>query len=155
MDPFTKIVSRKLRDELDDLMGRRGLGGGMEGSLSLLRGEAGSLLAQFYRPPVDVYVTDGGMLVLIDVPGYSREQLELVVPESTEIDLLRVRGQRTGEDGEVLEPLYGERSRAFDRRIPLPETCLSEGVEAHLEDGVLRVELRRVAGTTGRKVEIR
>lgn len=158
MNPFTKIVSRKLRDEVKDVAGSRRTEAGLSRGLPLLRREIGSALGQLHVPPVDVYRKDGKILVLMDVPGYSREDLEVVVPETTETDVLRVRGQRSTveeEPGEVLEPVYGERAGSFDRRVALPETCLTEDVAAGLDGGVLRVEMRRVAGTPGVNVEIR
>lgn len=152
MDPFTKILSRKLRDEVQDVMQFAGGGGGdIDDRLNALRGEAAGMLAQFSRPPVDVLRTDDEMVVLVEVPGYRKREIDVLLPESGEIDRIRVKGKRVPEEG---EPLYEERTRSFDRTIPLPEPCEAGEVSASLRRGVLRIELECAPGTFGKRVEI-
>lgn len=90
-------------------------------------------------PPVDVYETDGGLVVKAELPGMKREDIEVTV----ENDRLSIRGQRKRER-EVeadrayrIERSYGEFSRSFT----LPSAVDSSKVQAEYKDGTLTITL--------------
>lgn len=153
MDPLGRIFSRKLKEELGEMVDWSEVGEDIGRKVSEVRDEAESLMSMFHRPPVDIYRIDDELVVLIDVPGYERGDIELLAGDEGEIDELRARGQRTGPAGG--EPLYEERPKSFDRKIPLPDTCRSEDVGAELEDGVLRVTLTCETEEVGKRIEIK
>lgn len=150
MDPFTKIVSRKFRDEIGSVVDRA-KGQDVGGALNQLRGEAATMLSQFYRPAVDVLRRDDHLLVLVEAPGYRKQDLDVLLPDDEPMDRIRVKGKRVQAEG---EPLYEERLRSFDRVVPIPEPCEARDVSASLSDGVLRVEIECSPGTFGKRVEI-
>jgi HSP20 family protein len=92
-----------------------------------------------WAPNIDVYCTDSGLVIKVELAGMQRENLELTV-EGNE---LRISGQRP--DGcraphckfLVMEINYG----TFERRIEVPEGCdLSLG-KAVYQNGFLRVDV--------------
>lgn len=116
----------------------------------------GSVLAGRARPaalvpPTDVVVSDGDLVVTMDVPG--------VTPESLEIELLGdqlfVRGERAGtavRDG--AQWAHAERaSGRFERRVRVPAGVDADRIAASLDAGVLslivpkpdRLRPRRIA----------
>jgi HSP20 family protein len=92
-----------------------------------------------WAPNIDVYCTDSGIVIKVELAGMQRENLELTV----EGNKLRISGQRP--DGcrspsckfLVMEINYG----AFESLIEVPEGCdLSLG-KAVYQNGFLRVDV--------------
>ncbi len=100
-----------------------------------------------FSPPVDILATDGRVVILVEAPGMSREQIEV----SVDHNVVTIRGERADEDGGhyyLRERPVGGFRRSFSLAYHLdPDT-----VEAKLEDGLLEVSVRRRAGT--REIEI-
>lgn len=95
-----------------------------------------------FVPPVDLVVTDDGVIVQMDVPG--------VRPESLEVELdgevLTVRGERQhpyddGGDGagSRMERGFGR----FARSVRIPGGVDPDAIEAALADGVLTLRIPR------------
>ncbi len=105
------------------------------GSLSPLRG--GSLGLR--QPLVDLEDTGREYVLKADLPGVSKEDLELrVTPDGIELSA-ETRSERD-EDGK--EYTYRERSfRSFRRGLAFPEEVLADEAKASLKDGVLEVRL--------------
>ncbi|HJW09694.1 MAG TPA: Hsp20/alpha crystallin family protein [Holophagaceae bacterium] len=89
-------------------------------------------------PALEIRETPAELVLMMDLPGVRKEDLELTVSETW----LHVHGRRDRaprEEGEMLrrsEPAFGE----FDRRFELPGV-LADQVYADLEAGVLRITL--------------
>lgn len=95
-----------------------------------------------FSPPVDILATDDRVVILVEAPGMSREQIQVQVEDT----VVTIRGERRvrEDDGQFLmrERPAGAFSRSFALAWPLdPET-----VEAKLEDGLLEVSVRRRGG---------
>jgi len=90
-------------------------------------------------PNTDVYVTDGAIIVKVELAGMQRENLELTIDGPR----LRIRGQRP--DGcrppqckfLVMEINYG----AFESVIELPEGYDLSRAKAAYQNGFLRVDV--------------
>lgn len=105
-------------------------------------------------PIVDLFQSDADLFIDIEVPGFSREDLELYITD----DVLIIEGNRTAaEEQEGGRFLIMERQRGrFQRVIKIPTSVNSSKLDAKLEAGVLRVKLPRVPekrGTT-RRIDI-
>ncbi len=100
-------------------------------------------------PPVDTVASGKGLVFQVDVPGVTRDELEVFVAGGE----LVVRGIRKAPALEkdtrpvAVERMWGP----FERRIPLPAGADSEEVAATCRDGVL--ELRIAVDTTSRHEE--
>src|SRR6266498_951061 len=99
-----------------------------------------------WTPPVDLYETAGEFVLTAELPGLSREQIEIHAEENRIV----IRGARPAAPGgqipceqfHRIERGHGPFARAF----ALPETIDIETVSAELKDGVLTVTIPKAAG---------
>jgi HSP20 family protein len=146
-DPFA--LMQRMAEDMDRLFDQFGLGrsglGLMPSASALLGPDArgGSLLGQgassLWSPQVELFRRGEQLVVRADVPGVSKDDLQV----SVEDDVLTIRGERRDEREERDQGFYrSERSYGeFLRAIPLPEGTDAERCEAKYEDGVLEVTL--------------
>lgn len=102
-----------------------------------------------FSPSVDVEENDEMFLVSADIPGVKKEDLKIDLHGNT----LRLSGERRRE---VKEEGYYERSSGrFSRSFTLPENVDGSKIEAHFEDGVLRIVLPKteIKGTQEIRVQ--
>jgi len=94
-----------------------------------------------FSPPVDILATDDRVVILVEAPGMSREQIEVGVDDN----VVTIRGERADEDGGqyyLRERPVGSFSHSFSLAYHLdPDT-----VDARLEDGLLEVSVQRRDG---------
>ncbi|KAJ3101409.1 hypothetical protein HDU96_009986 [Phlyctochytrium bullatum] len=83
--------------------------------------------------------------VEIDVPGISKENLNVSVIDEERTIVVSGKAEGKVEDG--------RRERSVEARIPLPATADMAGVRATFEDGVLRVEAAK-KDHEGRKIQV-
>ncbi|NPA49148.1 MAG: Hsp20/alpha crystallin family protein [Thermodesulfobacteria bacterium] len=103
-------------------------------------------------PPVDIYETDDGLILVADMPGVTKESLEVKIEDN----VLQMRGEIVDLPGEDVQPLYAElRGNEYFRAFTIgPEFDLDK-VEASMEAGVLRIFLPKVETQKPRKIEIK
>ena len=104
--------------------------------------------------PARLYIGEGkaGYVIEVDVPGVSRESLEITINEG----VLEVTGSRTEPERPEFRAVFSDRQfGSFRRAVRLPEDVDPEQVDASLAEGVLKIELHRVPETQPRRVEIK
>ncbi|MCL6564152.1 MAG: Hsp20/alpha crystallin family protein [Firmicutes bacterium] len=103
-------------------------------------------------PAVDVVDAGDRYEVRMDVPGVTKEDLEV----SLEDGQLVIRGEKRAEaHGDGARYHWTERRQGrFVRRIRLPEHIRAEAVTAALKDGVLTVTVPKTEGASARKIAI-
>ena len=91
-------------------------------------------------PAVESFDRDGDIVLRVELPGVSKDQLEIRMEEN----LLTIRGEKKDERGEqegakvyFRELRYG----SFERSFRLPEDLEREAVKARFRDGVLELTL--------------
>lgn len=89
-------------------------------------------------PPVDIFENDEELLLVADLPGLSRDAIELDVDAGTL----------------SLTASQPELGRVFRRAFALPDTVDPAGVEASFERGVLTVHLRKREDVRPRRIPI-
>ena len=108
-----------------------------------------------WTPPIDVYETQDRYVVAAEVPGLSREHIELALEDSR----LTIRGQRIDRNatgGDVVHFHQVERGHgAFARTFEFASNIDIEAVSADLTNGVLTVTLPKAARPPARKIEVR
>src|SRR5688500_11616797 len=105
-------------------------------------------------PEADVVETEKDLMVVIDVPGCSPGDIELVL----ENNLLTISGERKSQwqEGDerrafhLAERRYGRFSRAF----VLPRDVNQEGIQSRFENGVLMVTIPKSEKARRRRIEI-
>jgi HSP20 family protein len=103
------------------------------------------------RPPVDIYEDAEGITLLADMPGVSRERLNIEVDK----EVLLVEGDAEISMPEKMEPLYADvRSTRYRRSFGLSGELDTGGIEASLKDGVLSLRIPKRAEVRPRKIEV-
>jgi HSP20 family protein len=109
-----------------------------------------------WTPPVDLYETDAAFVLTAELPGLSREAIDIHAEESR----VAIRGERAGgPSGEPPIPCeqYHRVERGhgrFARTFVLPEPIDVEAVTADLRDGLLTVTLPKARGRGARRVAV-
>lgn len=105
---------------------------------------------RFLTPPVDIYETDDGLEVLVDMPGVGREGVSLGVEDG----ILTIEGTPTWAT--TGETVYEEfRLGRYHRRFRLTDAVDAEGIDAELKHGVLRIRLPKAERMRPRKIDVR
>jgi HSP20 family protein len=134
-DPFREL--RRLQNEMDRVMG----------SLSAASG----LTAASAFPTVNVYAGQGGIAVVAELPGVEKDDLEIHAHQDT----LILRGtRRPAAERNDAYHRRERRSGAFTRSIQLPYPIDADRIEAHLENGVLRLSLTRPEEDKPRRITV-
>jgi HSP20 family molecular chaperone IbpA len=102
-------------------------------------------------PRVDVLEDDGGITLLADLPGVSKEQLELHVDGDT----LTIEGHVEPQVPEQLQPVYAEvRVPHYRRAFTLSSELEPGRIEANLKDGVLRLRIPKHERAQPRRINV-
>ena len=93
---------------------------------------------QAMTPRVDVLEDDTGITVVADMPGVSKDSLEIKV----ENDALSIEGPVSASAPQAMEATYAEvRIPRYRRSFTLSRELDSGRIEAQLKDGVLRLRI--------------
>jgi HSP20 family protein len=102
-----------------------------------------------WMPPVDIYETEDRYVVTAEVPGLSREDLDIQIQEGK----LTLRGVRQSSDTSSVRFERVERGHGrFARAFALPRAVDPAGITADLQDGVLTISIPKKSDR--RQVEI-
>jgi len=103
-----------------------------------------------WTPPVDLYETANEFVLTAELPGLTRDDIDIHAEESRIV----IRGERAGhvpcEQYHRVERGHGRFSRAF----LLPEPIDVEGVTADLKDGLLTITIPKAGGRGARRVDV-
>lgn len=115
-------------------------------------GETARRLSGF-APVVDVSETESEYRVSVELPGLSKDDVELTIDQGR----LNIRGEKKSEEREEKENhLRVERSYgSFSRSVPLPQTVDQDAAQATFKEGVLTVSLPKTEKSRGKKVDIK
>lgn len=104
-----------------------------------------------YQPDVDIFETDKEIVVLADMPGVGKNDMEIILDNHT----LVLRGKVRPQDYSDLQPLYVEYNLGhFEREFHLTEVVDRENIQATMQDGVLGLRLKKSQKALPRKIEI-
>jgi len=99
----------------------------------------------YARPAVDIYATDSEMVVLADMPGVQKGDLEITL----EKDELIIQGKVAGRAAAESTLPWG-----YHRRFRLRTDFDRNRIKAGLRGGVLRVVLPKAASEQAQKVAV-
>lgn len=103
--------------------------------------------------PVETEETDTHFVVRADVPGVSKDNLNIEVDG----DIMTISGEKKCEKkdesktGYYTERFYGK----FSRTIRLPADIDSEKVEASYDNGVIEIKIPKTEKSKAKKIEIK
>lgn len=102
-------------------------------------------------PAVDIFEDAGGITVLADMPGVSKDRLEVKLDGDT----LSVEGRVELDGAAQMRALWAEVNVPRFRRIfTLSRELDASRIEANLKDGVLTLRLPKLAHAQPRRVEV-
>jgi len=94
-----------------------------------------------WRPPVDIYETNDGIVLKVELPGVNKDDVSVEVKEN----VLTLKGERL-LDPEIKDEHYYRKERSFgkfNRSFSLQEPIKPDLIKAGFKDGVLTVEVPR------------
>lgn len=103
-------------------------------------------------PLINLYNQDNKILVAAEVPGVSKENLEISFVDGA----LKLSGERKAPDfGDKVAQLREERGYGrFEKTIRIPVEIDAEHIQAQLNDGVLQIELPKPERVKPRQIAI-
>ena len=108
--------------------------------------------ANALMPPVDVIEDSTGITLFADLPGVSRDKLEL----SVEGDTLSIEGQVSMDMPESMQASYAEVSCPRYRRVfTLSKELDPDKISAELAQGVLKLRIPKAEHAQPRRIEVR
>jgi len=113
--------------------------------------EIGNRSREFYEfvmPPIDIYEDGSDLVVLIDLPGFQKKDINIKISKN----ILSIRAQRTVID-EASVVYFHQRPKKIEKEIPLPIDLTDEenvGTRAEYLDGVvnLRIPIPKTSNIT-------
>ncbi len=104
------------------------------------------------RPAVDIFEDGTGITVQADMPGVSRERLEIQIDRDT----LAIEGRAEIPMPEGLEAIYADvRSTRYQRSFTLSHELDGDRAEASLKNGVLTLRIPKREQYQPRKIDVR
>jgi HSP20 family protein len=107
-----------------------------------------------FVPELNVYETDKMFEITVELPGMSKEDMEISVDDN----VLTISGERkahyrdenNGRRYHRIESRFGK----FTRSLPLPNVIDADKINATYENGVLAISIPKLKEKAGRKVKI-
>jgi len=103
--------------------------------------EIGNKSREFYEfvlPPVDMYLYENNLKIVIDIPGFSKEGINLTLCG----DILSIKAQKVIDEKESESLITNQRPSIIDKKIRLP-IDVKQGEEkiesAKYENGILTI----------------
>lgn len=103
-----------------------------------------------FELPLDVRTSAEEIVFECDVPGLSRDDLEIDLEGRT----LTLKGHRRYRGSENDQVMLGRRYGSFQRTFTLPELVDAEGMTASLADGVLTLRIPKRPEARPRRIPI-
>lgn len=105
---------------------------------------------QYITPPVDIYETQDGLVVKADLPGVSKDSMDVRV----ENNLLTIRANAAHiAPGDTVYREYALVN--FFRQFELNERVDQSKISAELNHGVLTLKLPKAEATKPRKIDVK
>jgi len=105
--------------------------------------------SRYLAPPVDIYETDDALVVVADVPGAQRDDIDVTV----ENGILTLEARTRHADPE--DVVWREFDLApYHRRFRLNDAVDPERIRAELKHGVLRVHLPKAERLRPRRIDV-
>ena len=101
--------------------------------------EIGNKSREFYEfvlPPIDMYLNEKNLKIVIDIPGFTKDDIKLTLCG----DILSIKAQKTTDEKESESLISNQRPNVIDKKVRLP-VDIKQGEEkiesAKYEDGIL------------------
>lgn len=103
-------------------------------------------------PATDIYESKEGVVLYVDLPGVSKETLDIDVDQ----DILTIKGMINLDTADNMQPSYVDvRANVFERRFTLGDELDSNKIEAKLDQGALKLSIPRLEKHQPKKINIK
>jgi HSP20 family molecular chaperone IbpA len=104
------------------------------------------------RPPVDIFEDAHGIVVIAEMPGVSKDGLNVQADRNN----LSIEGNVTIDMPAGMEAVYADvQSTRYVRTFALSGELETDAIDASLKDGVLTIRIPKRSEYRPRKVEVR
>lgn len=103
------------------------------------------------RPPVDIFETETEIVLLVEMPGVEKRDMEVQVKD----DLLYISGKRQNEEVHTDYILRETRDLMYERVFELEEDIDRNKVTANYKAGILKISLGKKEKVKPRTIEIK
>jgi HSP20 family protein len=111
--------------------------------------------ADSWAPPIDVYEAPDRYVISAEVPGLTREEVDIGI-EDLRVTIRGQRMERVTAGGDVVHYHQIERGHgAFARTFEFAEKIDADGVKADLRDGVLTIILPKAPVVPPRRIDVK
>lgn len=139
--PFRELLD--LQERLQRLLGR---------SMDDPGWSAGDLHGGAFEPPCDLFDTEDGFVLELELPGVDASEVHLTAVENS----ITIRGVREASQVKGASHLQLERPLGpFARRMELPAPIDPARVTAGYEEGILRITAPRKSDTRRRRIRVK
>jgi len=105
-----------------------------------------------FSPFVEIFESDDGLRLAAEMPGVSKDRLEVTVDKN----VLYIKGEARLDLPESARPLYREfEEGVFYRAFDLSDVLEPARIEAKLENGVLNLVIPKAEKAKSRKIEVK
>lgn len=102
-----------------------------------------------WTPAADIYETESGYLIALDLPGIKRDAVEIDIDDNR----LLIKGTRVVDESKTRR---SERPRGkFVRSFTVPVSVDQNKIDADYKDGVLQVRLPKRTEQKAQKIEVK
>lgn len=103
-------------------------------------------------PTTDVYMDGNKLVVEVHLPKFDQEDVNISVEHGN----LVIQAERhEKEEDKKKKYVVRESSSSFYRRVQLPERADADAIEAHLDDGVLKVTVPVTPAPEPKKIAVK
>ena len=104
-----------------------------------------------FVPVTDIFETEQTLTVVLEMPGVSKESVEVGV----ENDVITITGRIDSSKYEGLQPLYTEYNIGnYSRSFQISSKIEQEGIQAELKDGVMTLVLPKAEKAMPRRISV-
>ena len=104
------------------------------------------------RPPVDIFEDAHGIMVVAEMPGVSKDRLNVQADRNN----LLIEGDVAIDTANGMEAIHADvQSTRYARSFVLSGELETEAIDANLKDGVLTIRIPKRAEYRPRKIEVR
>jgi HSP20 family protein len=105
-----------------------------------------------YAPRVDIIETEDALEILADMPGVTKESVEVMLEQR----VLSIRGRADTSVPEGMAPLYVEYQPGdYERTFTISEAIDPTGIEARVRAGVLQLRLPKSSSSKRQRIEVK
>ena len=106
-----------------------------------------------WRPPVDIYETETGIVLAAELPGVGKENISVEIKDN----ILTLKGERTANRNMQDKNIYRQERcfGTFQRSFTLQHNIQPKLIKATFKDGVLEIEIPKPEAKSPKQITVK